>query len=113
MVQPPRSLKTLRRQIDEIDDKLHSLLMRRADLVAEVGAAKQEEHARVEVPVREAEILRRLRGRHTGKFPIGALVRLWRELMGAAIMSQAQFSVAVAAPDNDPGIWDLARDHYG
>lgn len=113
MTKPPRSLKTLRRQIDETDNQLHDLLMRRAALVAEVGVAKQEEHARVEVPVREAEILRRLLGRHSGKLPLGALVRLWRELMGAAIVMQADFSVAVAAPDADPGIWDLARDHYG
>ncbi|MDE1903995.1 MAG: chorismate mutase, partial [Alphaproteobacteria bacterium] len=93
--------------------QLHDLLMRRAALVAEVGVAKQEEHARVEVPVREAEILRRLLGRHSGKLPLGALVRLWRELMGAAIVMQADFSVAVAVPEADPGIWDLARDHYG
>lgn len=113
MSKPPRSLKTLRRQIDETDTQLHDLLMRRAALVAEVGVAKQEEHARVEVPVREAEILRRLLGRHSGKLPLGALVRLWRELMGAAIVMQADFSVAVAVPEADPGIWDLARDHYG
>ena len=113
MSKPPRSLKTLRRQIDETDTQLHDLLMRRAALVAEVGVAKQEEHARVEVPVREAEILRRLLERHSGKLPLGALVRLWRELMGAAIVMQADFSVAVAVPDADPGIWDLARDHYG
>src|SRR5487761_679386 len=113
MPKPPRTLKTLRRQIDETDDKLHSLLMQRAALVAEVGVAKQEEHARIEVPLREAEILRRLEGRHRGNLPVGALVRLWRELMGAAIISQADFSVAVAVPEADPGIWDLARDHYG
>lgn len=113
MSKPPRTLKTLRRQIDETDTQLHDLLMRRAALVAEVGVAKQEEHARVEVPVREAEILRRLLGRHSGKLPLGALVRLWRELMGAAIVMQADFSVAVAVPEADPGIWDLARDHYG
>lgn len=113
MPKPPRSLKTLRRQIDETDTQLHDLLMRRAALVAEVGVAKQEEHARIEVPVREAEILRRLLGRHSGKLPLGALVRLWRELMGAAIVMQADFSVAVAVPEADPGIWDLARDHYG
>lgn len=113
MPKPPRTLKTLRRQIDETDDKLHDLLIRRAALVAEVGVAKQAERARTEVPVREAEILRRLSGRHRGNLPLGALVRLWRELMGAAIVMQADFSVAVAAPDADPGIWDLARDHYG
>lgn len=113
MSKPPRSLKTLRRQIDETDTQLHDLLMRRAALVAEVGVAKQEEHARVEVPVREAEILRRLLGRHSGKLPLGALARFWRELMGAAIVMQVDFSVAVAVPESDPGIWDLARDHYG
>ena len=30
----------LRRQIDEIDNKLHDLLMRRADVAAQVGAVK-------------------------------------------------------------------------
>jgi len=113
MPKPPRKLTTLRRQIDETDDKLHDLLMRRAALVAEIGVAKQSTHARIEVPLREAEILRRLGGRHRGKLPVGALVRLWRELMGAAIIAQADFSVAVAVPDDDPGVWDLARDHYG
>ena len=113
MVKPPRSLKTLRRQIDETDDKLHDLLMRRAALVAEVALAKQAERASIEVPLREAEILRRLAGRHRGDLPVGALVRLWRELVGAAIVMQGDFSVAVAVPDDDPGIWDLARDHYG
>ncbi|MGH6967865.1 MAG: chorismate mutase, partial [Stellaceae bacterium] len=113
MPKQPRTLKTLRRQIDETDDKLHSLLMRRAALVAEIGVAKQAEHARIEVPLREAEILCRLAGRHRGNLPVGALVRLWRELVGAAIVMQAGFSVAVAVPEDDPGIWDLARDHYG
>lgn len=113
MAKAPRTLKTLRRQIDETDDKLHDLLMRRAALVAEIAIAKQAERASVEVPRREAEILRRLAGRHRGNLPVGALVRLWRELVGAAIVMQADFSVAVAVPDDDLGIWDLARDHYG
>ncbi|MDE2167366.1 MAG: chorismate mutase [Alphaproteobacteria bacterium] len=113
MAKAPRTLKTLRRQIDETDDQLHDLLMRRAALVAEIGVAKQAAHAGIEVPLREAEILRRLAGRHRGKLPVGALVRFWRELVGAAIVMQADFSVAVAVPDDDPGIWDLARDHYG
>jgi chorismate mutase/prephenate dehydratase len=110
---PPATLNTLRRQIDRIDDKLHELLMRRAALVAEIGVIKQAERARTEAPLREAEILRRLAGRHVGNLPLGALVRVWRELMGAAVAMQADFSVAVAVPDDDPGIWDLARDHYG
>ncbi|MDE1932242.1 MAG: chorismate mutase, partial [Alphaproteobacteria bacterium] len=57
MAKAPRTLKTLRRQIDETDDQLHDLLMRRAALVAEIGVAKQAAHAGIEVPLREAEIL--------------------------------------------------------
>ena len=38
-------------------------------------------------PGREAMVLRRLLGRHSGPFPRGALVRLWREIMGAAARS--------------------------
>ncbi|MDE2228536.1 MAG: chorismate mutase [Alphaproteobacteria bacterium] len=113
MAKQPRTLKTLRRKIDQTDDRLHDLLMRRADLVAEIGVAKQAERIGAEVPLREAEILRRLEGRHRGPLPVGALVRLWRELVGAAIVMQTDFSVAIAVPDDDPGIWDLARDHYG
>ncbi len=113
MTKPARTLQTLRRQIDQTDDKLHDLLMQRAALVAEIGVIKQEIRGPIEVPLREAEILRRLAGRHRGNLPVAALVRLWRELVGAALVMQADFSVAVAVPDGDPGVWDLARDHYG
>jgi chorismate mutase / prephenate dehydratase len=108
-----RSLKTLRQRIDAIDDGLHDLLMERADVVGEIAAAKRAERLGAEVPGREVAILRRLAKRHKGPFPRGALVRLWREIVGAAIAQQTEFPVAVAAPESDPGIWDLARDHYG
>ena len=42
-----------------------------------------------------------------------ALVRMWRELIAATIRLQGPFTVAVYAPDERPGYWDLARDHYG
>jgi chorismate mutase len=113
MIKRPRTLKTLRRLIDGVDDNLHDLVMQRFDLVAEVGQAKREEKVAAEVPAREAEILRRLLGRHRGNFPAGALVRMWREMVGAAISLQADFSVAVAVTEADRGTWDLARDHYG
>jgi len=109
----PRPLKTLRQEIDAIDAQLHELIMQRALVVDEVAAAKQAEGLPAEVPAREAEILKRLVKRHTGRFPATSLVRLWRELVGAAISQQTEFSVAVAVNEDDPGIWDLARDHYG
>ena len=37
------SLDDLRREIDEIDDQLHDLLMRRTEIVGRVGAVKRLE----------------------------------------------------------------------
>ncbi|HWK46195.1 MAG TPA: chorismate mutase [Stellaceae bacterium] len=103
----------LRRQIDAIDDQLHDLLMQRTDLVKEVSRAKQRENTDIVRPGREAAILRRLLGRHRGPFPRLALARIWRELMTGQVTVQGPFAVAVYTPPEWPGIWDLARDHYG
>lgn len=104
----PATLAALRRRIDEIDDALHDLLMRRAALVEEVAAVKRVDDQVPFRPGREAQIVRRLVGRHRGAFPRAALVRLWREILGATVAMQGELTVAVA-----PGCWDLARDHFG
>ncbi|MFI4985957.1 MAG: chorismate mutase [Alphaproteobacteria bacterium] len=116
MQQPMRSLEELRREIDEIDDGIHDLIMRRAALLSEVVAAKGADKATAGAflrPGREAVVLRRLVARHRGPFPKPALVRLWREIIAAPLAVQGSFSVAVYAPKEQPGYWDLARDHYG
>jgi hypothetical protein len=64
-------------------------------------------------PEREAEIIRRLVGRHRGRLPLPSLVRIWREILAATVSLENPFGVAVYAPAGSPGFWDLARDHYG
>lgn len=104
------ALSILRRQIDEIDDQIHDLMMRRAAIVVEVGALKGT--GPLIRPAREAEILRRLVKRNK-LLPTAALVRIWRELIVAMTSLEGPVSVAVYLPDNDGGYWDLARDYYG
>ncbi|HYB08529.1 MAG TPA: chorismate mutase [Alphaproteobacteria bacterium] len=112
-----RSLEDLRREIDEIDDAIHDLIMRRAallgDIAAAKGAAANGPSGTYLRPAREALVLRRLIERHRGQFPKPALVRLWRELISAPLSLQGAFTAAVYAPDEASGYWDLARDHYG
>ncbi|WP_119678921.1 chorismate mutase [Indioceanicola profundi] len=109
----PEKLDDLRSEIDKIDDALHDLLMRRTEIVLEIGAAKQPGRPYFR-PGREAEILRRLAARHEGAFPVGALMRMWREMMAALTRVQGAFAVAVCAPEDQRSIyWDIARDHYG
>lgn len=113
MSDPHWSLDGLRRQIDEVDDSLHDLLMRRADLVAAIGALKKGNGTPAIRPGREAAILRRLVARHRGPFPPAQLVRIWREILSGTVAMQMDFAVAVFSPETVPGYWDLARDHYG
>jgi chorismate mutase/prephenate dehydratase len=109
----PPDLAGLRRRLDAIDDRLHDLLIERAEIVALVAASKQQDNLASYQPGREAEIIRRLAARRPGRFPLATLVRMWREMLAATVRQQAPFAVAVCAPAAVPGVWDLARDHYG
>jgi chorismate mutase / prephenate dehydratase len=109
----PSDLTGLRRRLDEIDDRLQDLLIERAEIVAMVAASKKDGNQPAFQPAREAEIIRRLVGRHHGAFPVATLVRMWREMLAATVRLQSPFSVAVFAPGDRHECWDLARDHYG
>ncbi|HEX6440689.1 MAG TPA: chorismate mutase [Stellaceae bacterium] len=113
MPESPPDLEQLRRRIDEIDDRLQDLLIERMKIVASVAEAKRSNGgAAAHQPAREAEIIRRLIGR-SREFPPAMLVRMWRELLSATVRRQGDFAVAVYAPPEAPGYWDVARDHYG
>lgn len=114
MSSTPSDLEGLRWRLDEIDDALQALLIERADIVSLVADRKRRDGALASFqPAREAEILRRLAARHTGAFPLATLLRMWREMLAATVRMQSQFAVAVYAPPEAPGFWDLARDQYG
>src|SRR5215831_14685205 len=113
MSRTPSDLQHLRRRLDEIDDRLQDLLIDRAEIVSLVAASKKDGNQPAFQPAREAEIIRRLVGRHRGTFPVATLIRMWREMLAATVRMQSPFSVAVFSPADRPGLWDLARDHYG
>ncbi len=110
-------LAELRRHIDEIDERMHELLIERAAIVGKVAANKQASGKGADPafyqPAREAQILRRLAARHRGALPFASVVRMWREMLAATVRLETRFEVAVFAPAEEQGVWDLARDHYG
>lgn len=107
-----KTLDSLRREIDEIDDALHDLIVRRTKAVEGVRDLKRGQKIKIR-PAREAQILHRLVARHKGPFPKRELVRIWRELIVATLSFEGPFSVAVHMPEPGSGYWDLARDQYG
>ena len=106
------SLEDLRRRIDEIDEALQDLLIQRIEIARQAGAAKQDGRARIR-PGREAQVLRRLLGRHHGPLPKPVLVRLWREVFSAVTGLQGRLQVVVQAESGNDGLCRLAAEHFG
>ena len=86
--------------------------MQRSDVVAEIKEAKQDTGGPIFWPAREAEVLRKLVGRHRGELPLGVIMRIWRELISASLIIQGEFKIAVMGND-DGAYWDIVRDHFG
>jgi hypothetical protein len=97
---PPRKPKSndLPAQLDALDDKIHDLLMHRAELAVSSSPAEQ------------AVRLRRLAARHKGQMPLPVMLRVWREIMASAAPGR---TVHVYAADRAGVFRDLARDLFG
>jgi chorismate mutase / prephenate dehydratase len=107
------NLDNLRQQIDVIDGELHAMIRRRADLVDRISAAKPPGGLALR-PGREALVMRQRLATHQGPFPSAALYRMWREMMCAfTLMQTPDLKIAICRPADQPGYWDLARDHFG
>ncbi len=104
----------IRKEIDALDNKVHDLLMERAELVLKIGAEKRKHNVQVIQPDREIIMIRRLLERHKGPLPRAAVVRIWRELVGAVSLLQTGIKVMVMADDNHEGLvmWDMAKDYF-
>ena len=105
-------LDLLRRDIDAIDVAIHDLIVKRATIVEDIRKIKNRAGPALR-PGREASIVRALVARHRGKFPLQALVNLWREMISAFTHMQEPLSAAVYAPPGRERLFSLAGDHYG
>jgi len=106
------SLAGLRAELDRIDDAIHDLLLRRGQVVEEVAAEGSKGRVAIR-PGREAEIIRRLLARHTGRLPKRLVVRWWRELFAATTSMQGSYVVAVCETETGSPFVQAAREHFG
>ncbi len=105
-------LAALRAELDQLDDAVHDLLMRRAAVVAHVAATKPPGTSGLR-PGREAAMLRRLLNRHAGPLPAQGIIRIWRELLAATTAMQGPFAVAVCDPRPGAAFTQAAREQFG
>ncbi len=114
---PLDSLAALRAELDGLDDQLHDTLMRRAGVVAQIGALGVKGRVPLR-PGREAAILRRLLARHLGPFPRAGVVRVWRELINAFTAQQRPMLITVCEAggceaEGGPALLAAAREQFG
>ncbi|MBR1778679.1 MAG: chorismate mutase [Alphaproteobacteria bacterium] len=110
-------IEKLRRQIDDLDDQMHDLLMQRVSLAEQIGQLKAEESGQNSSfamrAKREIEIMRRLWNRHKGSMDKYVMIRIWREIISACVVLQAPVTIAVFMPERGMGNLEIARDYFG
>jgi chorismate mutase len=107
------NLDDLRRDIDRIDAAVHALLIERSGIIDRLIAAKRTaETGSAFRPAREADMLRRLVARHSGRLPIGTVEHLWRTIISTFTHVQAPYAVHVDAKAG-AALRDAARFQFG
>lgn len=89
-------LSLIRKKIDRIDNKIHDLIMSRAELVSDIVKEKRSENFKDIViyrPAREHEILVRLIKRHKGNISLISLISIWRNLISTYISIQGELKL--------------------
>jgi chorismate mutase/prephenate dehydratase len=96
---PSDPLAPLRERIDEIDDRILSLLEERAEVALEVGRRKEAEKAGTYyVPRRERDIFERLTAQSRGPFPSNAIPAVFREIISACRSLETPLNIAYLGP---------------
>tara|TARA_Y100001968_G_C18690402_1_gene406674 strand:- start:145 stop:393 length:249 start_codon:yes stop_codon:yes gene_type:complete len=74
-------LEELRERINQLDSKILELLNKRAIYVKKIGKIKQKNKLDVEVPEREAELLKILKENNKGPLTDQMVARIFQEII--------------------------------
>lgn len=114
----PRTIDTLREEIDALDEELLALIERRLDLAASIAQAKGEETTPEDGeelllrPAREASVIARL-GAMTRRIPKDSITAIWRELMAINLQAQRPIEIALHASRHPERMHLMARARFG
>jgi chorismate mutase / prephenate dehydratase len=95
-------ISAIRGQIDSVDEQLHALINRRAELARAAGISKHASGHLVDFyrPEREAEVLRMALARNrNGALRDEEILRLFREIMSACLAQEKPLKVAYLGPE--------------
>lgn len=95
-----KELSHLRLEINNIDDKILSLLSKRAKCAKNIGKIKQQtNNLPFYKPEREKIVLERMVNNNTGPLPDKEIHRLFREIMSACLALEMPMNIAYLGPE--------------
>ena len=109
-----QQLQQFRQSIDAIDEELFALILKRADIVQQVGDLKdQHDSTHVKLrPAREASQLRAIydKFKHS-PFPEASALMIWRHLINGSLMIESPLRILTL--ETPQALPDYAREYFG
>ena len=95
------NLDKIRERIDDIDERIQTLINERARFAQQVGLSKGDSVSAIDYyrPEREAEVLRRVQQRNKGPLQNEEMLRLFREIMSACLAQQEPLKIGFLGPE--------------
>lgn len=93
------SVDALRKKIDQIDERIVTLLNERASLARKIGRAKSLSREEIYVPHREKEIFQRISRLNRGPLSEQAIRSIFREVVSASRSLEAPLRVSYLGPE--------------
>ncbi len=98
--EPPKTdLASLRRRIDELDKQIVEVLNARAEVVVEIGQAKQVDGTSVYAPDREHAVFERISEYNSGPLPAKTLKAIYREMMSGSFALERPLMIGYLGPE--------------
>lgn len=94
------ALKSLRSQIDKLDQQILKLINERANVAVEIGKVKNDQGGEVFSPAREEEVLVNVTQANKGPLDTSTVRAIYRELMSGSRALQRVIKVAYLGPED-------------
>jgi chorismate mutase/prephenate dehydratase len=94
-----KELKTLRTEIDSLDEQIISLIQKRASVAQEIGRVKKSSNDPIYRPDRERDVYDKVSKKSNGPLPASVMRAIYREMMSGTIALEHPLKIGYLGPE--------------